>query len=195
MMHTRSSIGKWLVAAAVAVPTLAQAHAGLDGGLGIHYGFVHPFTGVDHLLAMIAVGLWAMQLGGRALWQVPASFVAAMTAGAALGTGGMSLPFMEQGIVGSVFALGVLVAAGARLPLAAGTGLVATFALFHGFAHGMEMPPEASGIAFFMGLLAASAALHFGGIGLAVMVHRVKSEAIRFAGAVIAGAGVLLALS
>lgn len=186
---------KMLVAAALAVPALAQAHTGVDSASGLHHGLLHPFAGADHLLAMVAVGLWASQLGGRARWLVPTSFVGMMAAGAALALAGIAFPFVEQGIVLSVFALGLLIAAAARLPLAACMGLVGTFALFHGAAHGAEMPLAASGLAYGIGFTAATAALHASGIGMAGLLRRTKGEMVRLAGAAVAGAGALLALS
>ncbi|HYE46783.1 MAG TPA: HupE/UreJ family protein, partial [Caulobacter sp.] len=107
----------------------ASAHVPGAAEAGLAAGFAHPLLGLDHVLAMVAVGLWASQLGGRALWLVPASFVAVMGLGAALGTA-VALPAVELGIVGSVLVLGVLVASAARLPAAAGAALVAVFALF-----------------------------------------------------------------
>lgn len=191
-MHTRNA-WKMLAAAAIALPTLAQAHTGVDSAFGLHHGFAHPFAGADHLLAMVAIGLWASQLGGRALWMVPAAFVAMMAAGAGLAFSGVAFPFVEQGIVLSVFALGLLIAAAARLPVAACMGLVGTFALFHGAAHGGEMPVAASGLAYGVGFVVATAMLHLGGVGTATVLRRAKGETVRLAGAAVAGAGALLA--
>jgi urease accessory protein len=192
-MHTRNA-WKMLAAAAIALPTLAQAHTGIESAFGLQHGMAHPFTGADHLLAMVAVGLWASQLGGRALWLVPGAFIGMMAAGAGLAVAGVAFPFVEQGITLSVFALGLLVAAAARLPVAACIGLVGTFALFHGAAHGGEMPVAASGLAYGIGFLAATAALHLSGVGIATALRRSKGEAVRLAGAAVAGAGALLAL-
>src|SRR3954453_14397289 len=109
-----------LFAAALAfAPALAQAPPGHAPGAGFTHGFAHPMMGLDHLLAMLAVGLWSAQLGGRATWLVPAAFVSVMTFGGALGMRGVHLPLVEQGIIASVFVLGLLIAAAARLPLAA----------------------------------------------------------------------------
>jgi urease accessory protein len=173
-----------LFAAALAfAPALAQAHPGHGSGVGFTHGFAHPMMGLDHLLAMLAVGLWAAQLGGRAAWLVPAAFVSVMSAGSALGMSGANLPMVEQGIVASVLILGLLIATAARLPLGASAALVGVFALFHGLAHGTEMPASASGLAYAAGFAVATALLH--AIGwLAAKSARV--EWVRLAGAAIA---------
>jgi urease accessory protein len=173
-----------LVAAAFAfAPALAQAHPGHAPGANFTHGFVHPMMGLDHVLAMVAVGLWAAQLGGRAAWLVPAAFVSVMTAGAGLGMSGVHLPFVEQGIFASVLVLGLLIATAARLPLAASAAIVGVFALFHGVAHGTEMPASVSGLAYAAGFALATAILH--GVGLLV-AKSTRVEWVRFAGAAIA---------
>jgi urease accessory protein len=145
---------------------------------------------------MVAVGLWAAQQGKRAVWAVPLAFVATMALGGALGMAGLALPYVEQGIAASVLVLGVLIAAAARLPLAAGMLLVAVFALFHGHAHGAEMPSTASGLAYGAGFVAATALLHACGVGLGLTLKKLeRPAALRFAGAAVAlcGVGLLLA--
>lgn len=130
--------------AALLLSAGAQAHTfGASGG-GLVEGFVHPFGGPDHLLAMLAVGLWAAQLGGRARRAVPAAFVAMMAAGGVLALGGVALPGVEQGVAVSVLVLGLLIAAATRVPVPFGMLLVGVFALFHGHAHGGEMPGQAA---------------------------------------------------
>lgn len=126
-------------------------------------GLLHPISGVDHILAMVAVGLWAAMLGGKALWRVPAAFVAMMGVGFVLALAGVNLPLVEPGILASVIVLGLLVAASVRLPLAASAGLVGLFALFHGYAHGGELG-GATATNFAIGFALATAALH--GVGL-----------------------------
>src|SRR5579863_3698485 len=121
----------------------AAAHP-VPGAAGLTAGFAHPLSGLDHVLAMVAVGLWAAQLGGRALWLVPASFVGFMTLGGALGMAGVHLPMVEAGILASVLILGILIAAAAQLPLAASVAVTGLFAIFHGHAHGTEIPLAAS---------------------------------------------------
>ena len=178
------------------VPALAHAHPGhgAEAG-GIGWGLVHPFTGLDHILAMVAVGLWAVQLGKRALWLLPAAFVSAMTVGAALGMGGVPLPFVEPAILASVIGLGALIAFGVRLPLGASAATVALAALFHGQAHGSEMPVNASGLLTAIGFVIATAALHgIGIVGGLTLQRTAKHRAIRAAGVAIFSAAVLIGL-
>ncbi len=178
-------------------PLAAFAHPGHDGGHDLEWdfgsGFLHPFTGLDHMLAMVAVGLWAAQLGGRARWLVPAAFVAMMVAGAALARGGMLLPGVEPLIAASVLILGLLIAGAARLPVAASMALVGAFALFHGFAHGSEMPVTAGGLGFGAGFVAATALLHATGLGLGLLAAaKLPEKSTRYAGWAIAASGALL---
>jgi urease accessory protein len=162
MHRTALRIGAAFVAL---TPTVAFAHPGHDGA-GLFDGFLHPLGGVDHIVAMVAVGLLAARLGGRALWLVPASFVAAMAAAGLAGMAGVGLPYVEAGIALSVVVLGAVVALRLTMPVAAAMGLVAFFAVFHGYAHGIEMPETASGLAYGAGFVAATALLH--GIGIAL---------------------------
>lgn len=167
----------------------ALAHPG-DHATGLVHGFMHPVGGLDHVLAMVAVGLFATVLGGRALWLVPGSFVAAMLAGGALGMGGMELPFVETGIALSVVVLGALVALRWKAPLAVAMAMAAVFAVFHGFAHGAEMPVDTSGAVYAAGFLLATAFLHAAGVALGLgLVRLIDSRAIRAGGALVAAAG------
>jgi urease accessory protein len=145
---------------------LAFAHAGIGDAHGLTHGFMHPVGSLDHVLAMIAVGLLAVTLGGRALWLLPASFVAVMAVGGMLGVAGINVPFVETGIALSVVVFGLAVAFRTPLPVLAGMALVGFFAIFHGFAHGAEMPTDASGLAYAGGFMLATALLH--GVGIAV---------------------------
>ena len=174
------------------VPTLAHAHPG--HGTGFVSGLAHPLMGLDHVLAMAAVGLWAAQLGGRARWAVPATFIAMMCAGGVLGLAGFSMPYVDSTILGSVVVLGLLVATAARWPLAVGITVAGAFALAHGLAHGAEMPTAAGGAACIAGFAATTAALHGLGFGLAAMLQRSAQTAwIRAAGALVLVGGVCLA--
>ena len=146
------------------------------------------------MLAMIGVGLWAAQLGGSARWRVPASFVGVMAVGGALAMAGLRLPFVEQGIVASVMAVGLLIALAARMPVSASMAVVGVFAMFHGLSHGAEMPVNALGFAYGAGFVLATTILHAGGIGVAYAVRSVRLPVIRWAGAGIAVAGVVLCL-
>ena len=148
-----------------ATPALAHTEAGQVAGMAA--GFAHPLTGLDHVLAMVAVGVLAAQQGGRAVWFVPAAFVAMIVAGAFLGVAGVALPFVELGIVGSVIVLGAVVAAGRRMQLSAAMTLVGALAVFHGHAHGTEMPVDANGLAYGTGFVLATALLHVVGLGMA----------------------------
>jgi urease accessory protein len=158
--------------AASLLPTAAWAHVGAGSTVGFVHGFVHPVTGIDHVLAMIAVGLFAANLGGRALWAVPLTFVSVMAVGGALGVAGIGVPFVEAGIAVSVIVLGLAVALQWKWPVAAAMALVGIFAIFHGHAHGAEMPVDASGLEYGLGFMLATALLHVVGIGLGIGIAR-----------------------
>lgn len=162
-----------LAAALALVPSAAMAHTGLGGTTGFVHGFSHPVGGIDHVLAMVAVGVFAFQLGNRALWLVPATFVAVMAVGGLLGTLGVPVPFVEIGIGLSIVVLGAAVAFGVKAPVAAAMALVGLFAVFHGHAHGAEMPEDAGGLAYGIGFMTATALLHAAGIALGFAVGRV----------------------
>ena len=176
------------------LPSLAQAHPGMPGHAhGFTNGLIHPLLGLDHVCAMVAVGLWASQRGGRAVWLVPLVFVAVMTAGGMLGMAGIQLPLVEAGIVVSVLILGVLIAAAVRLPLTASAFIVGTFAVFHGLAHGAEMPSAASGVNYALGFIAATVGLHLCGIGLGALARQSASVRwMRYAGGAITACGLYL---
>jgi urease accessory protein len=178
------------------IPGLAQAHPNHGSANGLASGFAHPLTGMDHLCAMLAVGMWAAQRGGRALWAVPLAFISVMTLGAVVGMSGHTLPFAEQGIAASVLILGILIAAARHLPLLASMTLVGCFALFHGYAHGAEMPASAAGFAYGAGFVAATAGLHLFGIGVGLLARKVAAEkTLRYAGGAIAACGLYLVLA
>src|SRR5262245_27442008 len=128
-------------------PTAAFAHTGAGQASGFAHGFLHPFGGLDHVLAMSAVGLLAARLGGRAMWLIPLSFVAMMVLGGIAGVNGVNLPFVELGISGSILVLGFVIALGRQLPTTLAMALVGFFGIFHGFAHGTEMPVGVHGLA------------------------------------------------
>lgn len=182
--------------AALALTPAAFAHPGgaaispTSGGLLA--GLLHPLLGLDHLLAMLAVGVWAAQLGGRAVWAVPASFVGVMILGAALGTGGVALPFVEAGIAASVVVLGVAIAITLRVPTVAAAIGVGAFALLHGHSHGTELAAGLSGVTYAIGFAATTASLHAAGILLTLAIRRrLPSTALQLAGGAIAGTGML----
>jgi urease accessory protein len=186
-------LSKLFILLPLLLPALAQAHPNHGAASGLGAGLAHPLSGLDHLCAMIAVGLWAAQRGGRALWAVPLAFVSVMMLGAMFGMGGFQVPFTEQGIAASVLILGILIAAAVRLPLAASMTLVGLFALFHGYAHGAEMPASASGFAYGIGFVIATATLHLLGIGLGLVAGKFAAgKTLRYAGGAIATCGVYL---
>jgi urease accessory protein len=163
-MHRRSL--PILTVALALLPGLALAHTGAGATAGFVAGVLHTISGLDHILAMVAVGLLAAHLGGQARWLVPASFLTAMAAGGLVGALGLGLPFVEPGIALSVLALGLVVALRARLPLLPAIAVVGLFAVFHGHAHGAGMPAAASALTYGAGFALTTAALH--GLGLAL---------------------------
>jgi urease accessory protein len=167
------------LALTIAVPTIAFAHPGHDETAGLVHGFLHPLSGLDHILAMVAVGLFAARLGGRALWLVPGSFVVTMAVAGVVGVTGFALPYVEAGIALSILVLGAAIALEMTMPVAAAMGLVAFFAVFHGYAHGAEMPETMSGLAYGAGFVTATAALHALGIGLGLLIGRSGATASR----------------
>lgn len=169
----------------------ASAHTGDHIAAGFAGGLAHPFLGVDHVFAMIAVGLLAAQQGGRALWAVPATFVGAMGLGAMLAASGLMVSHVESGIALSVLVLGLLIATRYRISILASIVLVGFFAIFHGIAHGLEMPQTASPGFYSMGFMLATVALHSVGIFCSL----VGRYAVRMAGFGIAATGLAMVLS
>ncbi len=169
----------------------AFAHTFGAHGAGFVDGLVHPFFGLDHLLAMVAVGLWAAQLGGSNLWRVPVAFVTAMTVGAIVANPAFDATWLETAIAGSVMALGLMVAFRLRLPSLLAVAAVSCFALFHGFAHGLEMPQTASPLGYGLGFLLATASLHLLGLCLGLSMARGR-VVLRISGVAIAALGLLL---
>lgn len=177
------------------MPLTALAHTGAHT-TGFWAGFGHPFSGADHMLAMVAVGLWASQLGGRAIWAVPAAFVGLMLAGGYLGMAGVALPWVEAAILGSVLVLGLFVARALRLPMLASVSLVGFFALFHGYAHGAEMPSLSGALPYSLGFALATALLHAGGVLAGLRLERLLQDKLtRVAGLAIALGGLYLGVA
>ena len=168
-------------------PAAAWAHTGIGGGFGFVNGLVHPFLGLDHLLAMTAVGFWAAQLGGRAKWLVPAAFVGVMAAAGGIAMMGLTLPFIEAGIAASVFVLGLAITLRFKLTPPLAMALVGAFAAFHGFAHGAEVPHAATPILYAAGFVISTAVLHGIGVGLGLIAR--NPWAYRLGGAAVAAAG------
>ena len=192
---------KHLVAGALTLfSPLVLAHPGHIGShttTGFMTGFVHPFTGLDHLSVMIGVGLLAALMGGKAVSRLPMAFIGIMVVGGALGVAGMVLPGIEMGIALSVIGMGAMLLAGGRMSEKLATGLVMAFALFHGMAHGMEMPLDAQAMEYFSGFVVATAILHVSGIALGklVMTSAVNQRVMCVVGIVMAAFGGILMLS
>lgn len=190
--RTRQVILTLALAAALAgLPLPAWAHAQEGRASGFITGFLHPISGWDHVLAMIAVGVWGAQLGAPAIWLLPVAFPMVMALGGTMGLLGIPLPLTELGIALSAIVLGAMVLAEARPPLWIAAAIVAVFAVFHGHAHGTELPPGEDGLLYSAGFVVATGCLH--GVGIAIgLVHRWASGrlALRAAGALVALAGV-----
>jgi urease accessory protein len=182
-----------IIALATLLPSAAYAHTGVGDTSGFAHGFMHPLGGLDHVFVMVAVGLLATRLGGRALWLVPLSFVTMMMVGGMAGVGGIGLPFVELGIAGSILVLGLVIAFGRQIPTPLAMALAGFFAIFHGHAHGTEMPVDAAGFAYGAGFVATTALLHAAGIALGIGGDRLagvwSAKASRVAGGLMAAAG------
>jgi urease accessory protein len=192
----KRSILRLALLALCLLPTAAFAHPAIGSTSGFAPGFMHPLGGLDHQLAMILVGIFAYQLGGRALWLVPLTFIAVMALGGFLGVAGIPVPFVEIGIALSVSVLGAIVALGVKAPVAVAMGAVGLFAIFHGHAHGSEMPMNVGGAAYGAGFMLATALLHAVGIGIGFLVGSVGQThgkiVYRLVGGVACIAGVAL---
>ena len=154
------------------VPVAASAHVGAGDSHGFAHGFLHPLSGIDHILAMVAVGLFAAHLGGRALWLVPLSFVSVMALAGIAGMVGVRLPFVEIGIGMSVIVLGLAVAFQLSVPTLVAMAMVGFFAIFHGHAHGAEMPETMSALPYGAGFVCATALLHAMGVSLGLAIGK-----------------------
>lgn len=179
-------------ALAIALPPAApvMAHALGNTSAGLIDGFLHPPSGLDHLLAMVSVGIWGSQLGTPAIWLLPISFPLIMAFGGALGVIGVPLPEGELLVALSVIALGLLIATTCRLPISAALAIVGVFAVAHGHAHGAELPGSADALAFTVGFVLATGILHLVGIGIGLLARWPSGRvAIRACGFVVALAG------
>jgi urease accessory protein len=173
-------------------PMMAHAHVNKHEAAGFFSGLKHPVSGLDHVIAMIAVGLWGAQLGAPAIWLLPVAFPMVMAFGGMLALMGVPLPGVEIGIASSAILLGAAVLFEVRPKLVFACVLVGVFALFHGHAHGTELPPDASGLLYSMGFVLATGCLH--GVGIAIgTVHRWNwgKAAVRMAGAAISLTGLV----
>ena len=192
-MTERVSLRRGLAPIAVLWPTAALAHQVSAGGSGLAGGLAHPFSGWDHVLVMVAVGLWGARLGRPAIWVLPVTFPIMMAFGGVLALMGIPLPGSEIGIAASAIGLGLAVLAEVRLPLPAAAALVGFFAIFHGHAHGTELPAGASGLLYSVGFVIATGCLQAAGIGIG-LAHRWRAGRVplRAAGAFVAAAGVVV---
>ena len=182
--------------AGVMLSSPAMAHTTNASGAGFAGGLSHPFSGLDHILAMITVGLWASQLGRPAYWVLPLTFPVVMAVGAVLGMSGVRLPWVEVGITASVIVLGLMVALSLKPSLAVSMALIGLFALMHGHSHGTELPQAASPVAYGAGFLISTVLLH--GIGLVIggtSRWPLGRVGLRTAGTAIAAIGVMLLVS
>lgn len=172
-----------------AAPALAHEGAGMAGGF--LSGFLHPLLGPDHVAAMVAVGLWGAFLGAPAIWMLPIVFPLVMALGGALGVLGVPLPAVETGIAASAVILGLMVVLAARPPVWVAAVAVGLFAIFHGHAHGTELPAAANAITYSVGFVIATGLLHLCGIAFGLLLRWPTGKvAVRAGGAVIALAGV-----
>lgn len=186
-------IGRWqaaglMAAAALLMPDIALAHVG-----GVASGFTHPLLGPDHVAAMVAVGLWAAFLGRSAIWVLPVVFPMVMAFGGLLGILGVPVPAVETGIAASALALGAMVALALRPPLWVAAVLIGAFAIFHGHAHGAELPRAANPVAYGVGFLVATSVLHLSGVALGLLARWPAGiRAVRVGGGAIAAIGILM---
>jgi urease accessory protein len=196
---SRTAFRLLVAIALLLAPSVASAHPGHGEDGSLLSGFIHPLGGIDHLLAMTAVGLFAAHLGGRALWAVPTTFVAVMALGGVFGAG-VSLPFTETAIALSVLVFGFVIFSGMTPPVLAAMALVGIFAAFHGHAHGAEMPVGVSAVVYGFGFMIATALLHGLGITLGLAIGRFdeapRRRAMQTCGVAIAliGAGLTISL-
>jgi urease accessory protein len=194
MSVARTAVRAMLAAVLVGWPALAGAHSQLGSSTGFATGFLHPLTGIDHVLAMLAVGMWGAQLRGDAIWVLPVAFPLVMALGAVAGIAGLPMLPVEPGIAVSVIALGAAIASDFRPPLIGAAALVSVFAIFHGYAHGVELPRRSDALPYCAGFVLATGLIHLSGIGIGLVTRWPHGRAaLRAAGAAIAAAGLVLA--
>lgn len=192
-MPNKRNSGVLVATFTVLISTTLQAHTLVAEETSGLAGLMHPLLGLDHLLAMLAVGLWAAQQGGSRLWQLPLAFLSMMLFGAVLGQTGFSLPLIEAGIASSLLILGLMLTFAIRLAIMPSMLMVGLFAVFHGYAHGAEMPQTLALIDYAVGFLLATAALHGMGIGLGLLARGAQSgKLLRISGIAIGLTGAWL---
>jgi urease accessory protein len=189
-----SSFALWMIVTALvlALPSTASAHTETGLADGFSSGFLHPLKGLDHIVAMVGVGLWGAFLGGRAMWLLPVVFPVVMAFGGALGVLGVPIPQVETGIALSAIVLGLMVLLAARPPLWIAAVVVGLFGIFHGYAHGTELPHAANPLIYAGGFVLATGLLHLAGIAFGLLIRWPAGRiAVRTGGASIALIGVL----
>ena len=177
--HYSKLRGAGLLASGLLLPTAVFAHPAIGPAAGFTHGFAHPLGGIDHVLAMIAVGLLAANLGGHALWALPLAFISLMVVGGARGMASVPIPYVEVAVALSVVVFGAAIAAQRQWPLVATTALGGIFALFHGHAHGTELAPTVSAGTFTAGFVLATGLLHLTGIALGLGVAKLGAKPAR----------------
>ena len=202
MKNTRYNVDRRVIAGALVLASVlmmsspVSAHVGVHPASGFTVGFLHPLSGLDHLLAMVAVGMLGARLGGRAVWLVPVSFILMMGVGAALSWADVAMQGVELGIAASLLVLGGLLVLRTRLPTALAMAIVGSFAIFHGYAHGTEMPATTAGLSYGSGFVAATAMLHILGITLGIGLMRLMegraADLTRLCGGFVALTGIAL---
>ncbi len=178
-----------LILSLISISIFANAHQ--IGGTGFLSGFEHPVLGFDHFLAMVSVGIWSAQIGGRAIWYVPGTFVSFMIIGGILGIYEIEVPVFEIGIAMSVFLLGIAIASEKFIPVKIGLGFVAFFGIFHGYAHGVEMPNILNPLLYSIGFVLGTSLIHILGVFIGLLSERNRKSAqfLRYIGAGISGIG------
>lgn len=197
-ISTKTALRTSAFAIAALAAGSAFAHPGhpdsmMSASMSFGAGFSHPFSGIDHLLAMLAVGLWAAQNKRSALWVLPLAFPLMMVIGAVLAFAGLTIPAAETGIAASVAVLGLLIAFAVKMPLWGSTLVVSLFALFHGYAHGSELPHGSSAAMYGIGFVLATALLHAAGLGIGLFAGKQMADrVVRIGGVGIAAVGAYL---
>ncbi|WP_419913696.1 HupE/UreJ family protein [Hoeflea sp.] len=197
-LHYAALSWKVLIVCALTCLAPVSAYAHFEGGTlgGFQSGFAHPIIGADHLLAMLAVGIWGAQMGGRSVWTLPVTFPLIMAAGGIFGMSGLPLPNVELGIALSVFVLGLAIGFAWKAPEWAALLLIAVFAVFHGYAHGVELPRAVDPASYSIGFVAATGAIHVAGIGIGLLLGRLwKGRLSQSLGGAIAATGLYFAAS
>ncbi len=181
----------------LALPAVAMAHTGAGATHGFAHGFGHPISGIDHIAAMVLVGALGWQIGGSARWLLPTTFVLCMALGGVAGVSGLALPLVEIGIASSIIVLGLMIAFSWKASIVLTMAIVGAGAIFHGYAHGLEMPESAGGLQYALGFMMATTLLHIGGLVIGLVLVRSSRRGgvplLRTAGALAAllGVGIL----